>query len=384
MLIRIAEPESDWVYSSEDYLAGELLTHSQSAIWLCGFSDLAGALLSGVDPHSALAATVLGVSYEEFLKHKKEPKYKNARQTSKPFNFGKIGGMGDSKLVLQQRKQGDDTPAPNGPVMVEANGTLVPGYRGMRFCILMNGAEHCGVRTVMSWGKRSRPIPPTCEECLQCAAHLGEIWKRQWRENKPYFEFVSNAVERGMLITAEALERWPHLKEVYHPWQQLDPGQIMQHISGRIRNVNNFSEESEGSPFCAAANGFFQSCLAEAARLSHMIASRECYDSTVRVPDMLFANSIRSEFAGGPSPLYGSKIPVFLHDELLCEHRRSIAHEGATRISEIMRDVLRHFCPDLAPAVKAEPTLMKKWRKGAECVRDANGRLIPWEPAVNT
>ena len=379
MLIRVAEPESDSLYSSEDFFAGELITHSQSCIWLTGDSDLARALLSGVDAHSALAATVLGITYEEFIKHKSEPKYKKARQAAKPFNFGKPGGMGDAKLVLQQRKQGDDTPCPNGPVSVEDGGKLVPGYRGLRFCVLMDGASRCGVRKRTTWGSAHnvKTIPPTCEHCLECAARLGALWKRQWRENEKYFRFISQAVEHGMVVTPEALERWPHLKEVFEPWQQLEPGQIMQHYSGRVRNVNG--ESDEGSPFCAAANSFFQALLADISKESHRIVTRECYDSTIRVPDMLYPNSIRSAYTGGPSPLLGSRIPGFFHDELLGEHPRSKAHDAATRISEVMRDVMRWYCPDLAGAAKAEPTLMKRWYKSAEKVVH-RGRLVPWEP----
>lgn len=396
MLIRVVEPDGDMIYSSEDFFAGELITHSQSCIWLTGDSDLARALLSNVDAHSALAATVLGVNYDDFLKHKDEPKFKSARQGAKPFNFGKPGGMGDAKLVLQQRKQGDDTPCALGPIMIEDGKTLVPGYRGLRFCILMDGADRCGMHPdgtpnkANSWGsgRHVKPIPPTCRHCLECAARLGAIWKRQWRENEPYFKFVSQCVERGMVIPRQALDRWPHLRDVYTDWQQLDPGQIMQHYSGRLRNVNSYNEEDEGSPFCAAANSFFQALLADIAKESHRTAARECHDHTIRVPEMLYPNSLRSAYAGMQSPLYGSRIPGFFHDELLGEHPRSVAHDAAMRISEIMRDVMRHYCPDLASAARAEPTLMKRWykqavpwwRDGGKKAAGSTDRLVPWEP----
>jgi hypothetical protein len=372
MLIRRAIPQSDFVFSSEDFNAGELVTHAQSCTWLLGWSDLGSALLTKVDPHSALAATVLGVTPEEFAKHKKERKFKDARQASKPFNFGRPAGMGAAKIVGTQRKQGPDTPCPNGPSMIEDGGKLVPGYKGLRFCILMDGAERCGVQKTTVWGKREQRIAPTCVRCLECADRLNQFWLKQWSENQPYFDLISSIVEEGQTIHPEALERWPWLKDFFQPWQQLAPGEIMQHVTGRIRRASGAE-----SPFCTLANGFFQAFLADIAKEAHRYCTMECYDRTFRVPEFLFENSLKSEFAGGESPLYGSRIPAFAHDELIGEHPRSVGHEAATRISEVMRDVMRWRCPDLAPAAKAEPTLMNEWSKGAEKVVH-RGRLVPW------
>ena len=359
------------VLSSEDYRAGELVTHAASTRWLVGFSDLGKALLGGLDPHSALAATVLGIDYRDF--NKKIKQHSDARQASKCFNFGKPGLMGDAKLVIQQRKQGPDTVASGGHVLVDDGlGNKVPGYRGLRFCILMDGATVCGTEktTVLRRRGFDQKIPPTCTHCIECASRLGIAWKTQWRESAPYFDYVKRCVTGGMIINGESLERWPWLKEVYRPEQQLAPGEIMQHVSGRIRG---------GLEASACANGFFQGLLADAAKAALRQVVRECYDHTVRVPDMLESNSIRSEYAGIHSPLYGSRVIVMQHDEIIAEHREDIAHEAASRISEIMRDKLRWYCPDLADAVSVDPTLMRRWIKGAECVRNATGRLQVWE-----
>ncbi len=340
------------VFSSTDYKAGELITHAQSCIWTVGYSDLAAALLKGVDPHGALAATVLGISYDEFIKNKKLKRNKDARQAAKPFNFGKPGGMGSPKIVIQQRKQGPDTPCEHGPSMIKDGDSLVPGYKGLRFCILMGHAKRCGEKKVTVYN--NRPIPPTCVACIECAVHLDSHWRKQWRENAPYFQFVQDAVENGQLITGEMLARWPHLKETFRAGQRLAPGEIMQHVSGRIRG---------GVEFTSATNGYFQALLADAAKSALCRVSRECYDRTCK------------------SPLYGTRVIVFQHDELIAEHPESLAHEGATRISEIMCEELRKYCPDLAGAVEAEPCLMRRWLKSAEKKLDENGRLVPWEPS---
>lgn len=360
------------LFSSEDFKAGELYTHAQSCIWITGDSDLARALLLDVDPHSALAATVLGVTYEEFIRRKKEPKFKNARQAAKPFTFGKPGGMGSVKLVQQQRKQGPDTPCDGGPLMVDDGaGGRVPGFKGLRFCILMNNAPSCGRQKVTVWGRNEQSISPTCRECLECADVLGEAWRRQWRENAPYFKFINECIEEGMVITPAAIARWPHLAEVYDAGTRLAPGEIMQHYSGRIRG---------GLDYCSAANSFFQALLGDISKEALRVVGRECFDKTVRVPSMYRGNSLPSAYAGGPSPLYGSRPVGFFHDELFIEHPEDQAHDGATRTSEIMRDVMRWACPDVAATCAADPTLMRAWFKQAECTRDKSGRLIPWEP----
>jgi hypothetical protein len=41
---------------------------------------------------------------------------------------------------------------------------------------------------------------------------------------------------------------------------------------------------------------------------------------------------------------------------------------------------LSYFCPNLADAVEAEATIMRRWDKGAKSVYDENKRLQIWEP----
>lgn len=378
MIIRRKTSDLDMVFSSEDFLAGELFTHGQSCIWLVGHSDLAQALLQDVDPHSQLAAMVLNVSYEEFIRRKKEPRFKAARQAAKPVTFGKPGGAGSPTIVMQQRKQGPATPCPGGPSLVDdGDGNLVEGFNGLRFCILMNGAKACGIRKTTFIKKRGRDerIPPTCVECLECAEQISNVWKRQWRENVKYFDFISDCVDCGMRITREMLDRWPHLYEVFEPGQRLAPGEIMQHVSGRVRRIERFTE---------AANGFFQGLLADITKAAARRASRECYDSTYRIPDdITYWNSKRSSYVGGVSPLYGSRLIGFFHDELFFEHPRSVAPEAADRVSEIMVEEMAVYCPDVAAKAKAEPTLMERWDKRASYLTH-DGRLAVWTPEHNS
>jgi len=337
------------LFGSIDYKAGELVTHAQNCLDIVGFSELARALNKGLDPHLALACTTAGVTYEFGLANKKTKRIADLRQASKPANFGFPGGMGAHKLVLTQRRQGPDTPWPDGPSWIpdgKGKGGRVRGYRGLRFCLLMGRADACG--TIMLTTYRDRPIAPACKHCLECAEEIKATWLRQWPENNPrdgYFKFVN---------------RWA------------DDGVIEQMVSRRRR---------AGIDYCSAANGMFQARLAEAAKNALCALQRECYDRTIRIRSDAPGAKLgtRSLFAGGPSPLFGSRVIVFQHDEVLPEFPAAVAHEGALRTSEVMVEALRIVCPDLAPAVEAEPCLMSRWYKGAEAVWHG-GRLVPWTP----
>lgn len=364
-------------YSSQDFQAGELVAWAQVCLWTVKQSDLAVALLNKIDPHAAFACTMLGIELHEF--DKKIKMHGALRQAAKPFNFSKPGGGSAPTIVLQARKQGEDTPFPDGPSMIDDGyGNLVPGFKGLRFCTMMRG-EYCGGKDGKNkrrtWGSagRERRITPTCASCLDCGVQLETNWKKQWSESAPYFKYTSSCVESGMLIEPKFLDLWPEWQEVFTPWQQLEPMQIAQFWSGRLRKVGASAE----TPFCVISNTLFQGLLADITKLAHRICVRECHDRTVRVPDMLFHNSIRSKYAGLDSPLLGSHIPGFMHDEMIGEHPLSMASDGAWRISEVMRDCMRYICPDLADAAVAEPTLMPCWSKGAEKLVHS-GRLIPW------
>lgn len=362
------EARPGYVFASVDYDSGELVTHAQSLLWLTGHSRLAEALNKGAKVHNMLGASMIGMSYEEFNARVKDKICKNARQAAKPLNFGLPGGMGVVRLVQQQRMQGPNTIHPNGPNWVTGeSGDLVRGYKGLRFCILIDDAPACGIEKTTMW--RDFKIPPTCTACIECAVKLKKYWMQQWPEHAEYFAFVNNCMDYGQQITSKELERWPWLKEVFAPGTQLDPGQIMQHHSGRLRG---------GLDYCAAANGFFQGLLGDIAKEAVCQVSRECYDRTYRIPSMRHPNSKPSAYAGMQSPLYGSHMLALLHDEVLPELIEDNAHDAAMRISEVMIDSMRWYCPDLLNAAKAPPCLMRTWNKSADQKFDSKGRLVPW------
>lgn len=373
------QADDGWGHSSEDFKAGELVCLSQVTKALVGCSDLGDVLLSkdskgdSMDPHAILALEILGVTYEEYITNKKIRRFVDARQSMKPENFGRPAGMGDAKIVLTQRRQGPDTVAEDGPHEIEDdNGDLVRGYRGLRFCKLAGFDRPCGERKTMEWN--GRPCPPLCVACLEVANKNGKIFKKRWSEMPRYFQYVTQCVDGGMRITADLLERWPALMDFYIVNQQLEPGQVMHLWTGRLRGGLTFTE---------AANGWFQGFLADITKAAYCRVARECYDRTVRVPSMLHANAISSKYAGMRSPLYGSRAPGFYHDEIFATHPLAMLSDASWRIAEIMRDTMRHACPDYADAAVVDPAAMIDWAKNAEKVVHG-GKLVPWTPKHDT
>jgi hypothetical protein len=210
-----------------------------------------------------------------------------------------------------------------GPDTVTPDGRK---YKGLRFCVLIAGATECGVEKVTEWKKR--PIPPTCKKCIECAEDLRAKWFAQWPENRPYFEFVANEVDTK--------------------------GEVVQHVSKRIRG---------GLEFCAAANGYFQGLLADIGKTA-------------------LCRIMKESMTDRRSPLWGSRVVLFAHDEMFGEAPVECAPEAADRITAIMEDVAEEYLPDVK--LTAEPCIMERWYKGAECVRNEKGRLIPWRPKVNS
>jgi DNA polymerase-1 len=105
-------PRPGNVFIQADYSGLELCTLAQACIDILGGSDLAEAINAGLDAHTAFAADILGISYEEGERRRKLDKesdpiakaFDDARQTAKVANFGFPGGLGYEKLCLFARK----------------------------------------------------------------------------------------------------------------------------------------------------------------------------------------------------------------------------------------------------------------------------------------
>jgi DNA polymerase-1 len=147
--------------------------------------------------------------------------------------------------------------------------------------------------------------------------------------------------------------KWPEMKQ-YHDelkakFRYASEIEVMQVGSGRTRGNCRFTQ---------AANTYFQGLAADGAKRAMFRISEECYvDAT--------------------SPLYGSRMVVFAHDEFILEVPEKGAAEALTRLAECMVEGMAELVPDVK--ISAEGCLMRRWYKGAEPVY-VDGVLVPWEP----
>jgi DNA polymerase I-like protein with 3'-5' exonuclease and polymerase domains len=128
------------------------------------------------------------------------------------------------------------------------------------------------------------------------------------------------------------------------------PGaKITQLRSGRIRGDVGYTD---------GCNTLFQGLGADAAKSALFDVCRACY-------------------ADPRSPLWDCRPVNFVHDEIIAEAPEHRAAEAAEELSRIMVATARRWLPDVR--ITAEPVLARRWSKNAESVRDASGRLIPWD-----
>ena len=287
-------PRPGWMYGISDYSFIELVTLSQTCKDWFGWSKLADAINAGMDPHLDMAATILGITYEEAKARKKEPEIKNARQSAKAVNFGYPGGLGWEKMIVYART---------------------------------NYGVHLDEKTSRA---------------------LKEKWYTKWPEMRLYHKKIS-ALTAG---TGEC--------------------KIVQPVSGRHRG---------GCSYCPACNSPFQGRTADGAKRAGFLIARECYLARpYPTVEEHLARGLKVDDQGEPlpSPLYGSRICLFVHDEFVIESPIDRAPKATRRLSEVMVMGMREYVADVT--VKAEAVLCERWYKGAEPVYGPDGELVPWRP----
>lgn len=158
------------------------------------------------------------------------------------------------------------------------------------------------------------------------AAELKALWLARWPEMRGYFDRITRSLGFGDSFT------------------------VVQPVSGRLRGSCGFTD---------GANTYFQGRVADGAKAAAWVLTREA-------------------LATPASPFFGSRPVLFLHDEIVSEVPLPRLHDAAEHKARVMRDVMQRYIPDVR--VSAEPAAMLRWYKDAETVRDADGRLVPWEP----
>lgn len=212
-------PRPGNVFIDADYPQLELWALGYVQRWLFGHSALADMLTTGRDPHTAFAAQLMGVSYEEGLRlHKaKDHAFEEARGTSgaKGANFGYPGGLGPEKFAKMAKMAGTPMPAAEN----RADDTITVRIRDKAGNVI---------------GERVEYVPG-----YAASARLRNEWFKQWPEMKDYFDYIS---------TLDGVAVLPS--------------------TGMIRG---------GAKFCALANTFFQGLGAAATKVAGWMLAKECY-----------------------------------------------------------------------------------------------------------
>ena len=113
-----------------------------------------------------------------------------------------------------------------------------------------------------------------------------------------------------------------------------------------------------GCWYTSGANHGFQHLCAYGAKAALYAVQRECFDKR--------------------SALWGTIPWGFIHDEVIAEHPRDVAHDAAHRMGEIMTETFNRYVPDVP--TRAAPVLSEVWSKHAKATCNLAGRLVPWAP----
>jgi DNA polymerase-1 len=173
--------------------------------------------------------------------------------------------------------------------------------------------------------------------------------------------YVGYAKGFGVTLTVEQSQRtregWfrarPEMRDYFAKINAMlgsyGDGRVTQVRSGRIRGDVGFTN---------AANGMFQGLTADGAKEALWLVAKACY-------------------LDEGSPMYGARIVIFMHDEIILEVRREKAHAAAQELRRLMIQGMKVFVPDVP--VECKPVLMLRWYKGAEPVF-VNEVLVPGKP----
>ena len=176
-----------------------------------------------------------------------------------------------------------------------------------------------GAERLVVYAKKLYDIILTVEEARQ----LKRLWLRLFPEMRQYFKLID-----------------------YHV---TNSGQIVQLFVDRIRG---------GVGYTDACNSIYQGLGADVAKRAGWLLFKEQWDPR--------------------SPLCGAHTVLFPHDEFYVEVRDDrTAHDAAVRLGQVMESAAKELLPDVK--LRAKPLLTRRMSKEAQQVRNADGRIVPWD-----
>lgn len=290
---------------SIDYSGLELCSAAHQLYKTLGYSYMREALNEGgvpADLHSRLAAKIKGVTYDDFMSHKKELEYKDARQKAKPINLGFPGGI---------------------------------GYDTMRYLMWRDGIKT--QYNVLETSKRKSDIQ---YYLFQLAAPD----MRMKRLNKYEYALVQDEL---VLLKKYMFELYPDLEQFLKDTHN-------RFLTGKVKRVKNEFDEWEDEPmymydiygfkrdnctYTALCNGFLmQTPSAIGAQKAMCLINREYFNH----PDVV--------------------TQAFIHDECIVEIREEYAQEHVKHISEMLIDGMHSTLSSVRITVEAE-VCGDYWRK---------------------
>lgn len=130
---------------------------------------------------------------------------------------------------------------------------------------------------------------------------------------------------------------------------------------------NSYFVARRGGTSYVTGNSYFQGLTADGAKAAMWEIAKECYG-------VASGEGATTRYAARQSPLYGSRMVLFLHDEFILESPEARASGAAERLGEIMVDQMKRYLPDVP--VSASPVITRTWQKGAKPLR-VGGKLVP-------
>lgn len=340
-----------------DFAGQELRTLAQTCIDLFGYSKLADALNAGIDVHTLVAGSFAGLPDWESTQWQLRTDgflIKVNRPVAKIFNFTMPGGGGEKTFIAVCRQSG--VPVDSSVWDVEAH----DGWKAASDPKFVGGSvplsslpEHVqkeAVKAEVRFGSHVKDaVFPSNGNLLVFTAWLFKrygclhakpgtfgyfrtIWLQTFPEMADYFQHI----KRGLRQLGGADSPLGRLYEITYPRFPM------------LRVTGSYN---------AACNTFFQALAARGSKR----AGLEIQHEMECVPS---------------SPLYGSRLCFFVHDEFGAMIPLDRLHEASYRLAEIQCEVMDRFTPDVPHIV--EPAASRRWTKIAD-TRLHDGRLVPEE-----